>query len=175
MDFTDDLPLLYSAYEQLQMKTTSVAAVSAALGINTHKDKSKILKFNMENTNPVAFDGEALEGVETFMYLDSIIIDEQGGSDANVKAAVVSLVKDQLNAQTLAIGDGANDVNMIQVANVGIGINSGEEGMQAVMASDFAISRFYLLKQLLLVHGHWCYDKLAHASLYLFYKDADSM
>ncbi|CAH8540005.1 unnamed protein product [Schistosoma haematobium] len=88
------------------------------------------------------------------------------------KAAVVSLVKDQLNAQTLAIGDGANDVNMIQVANVGIGINSGEEGMQAVMASDFAISRFYLLKQLLLVHGHWCYDKLAHASLYLFYKDA---
>ncbi|CAI2727712.1 unnamed protein product [Schistosoma spindalis] len=88
------------------------------------------------------------------------------------KAAVVSLVKHELNAQTLAIGDGANDVNMIQVANVGIGINSGEEGMQAVMASDFAISRFYLLKQLLLVHGHWCYDKLAHASLYLFYKDA---
>ncbi|CAH8538603.1 unnamed protein product [Schistosoma rodhaini] len=88
------------------------------------------------------------------------------------KAAVVCLVKDELNAQTLAIGDGANDVNMIQVANVGIGINSGEEGMQAVMASDFAISRFYLLKRLLLVHGHCCYDKLAHASLYLFYKDA---
>ncbi|KAK4471173.1 hypothetical protein MN116_005566 [Schistosoma mekongi] len=61
---------------------------------------------------------------------------------------------------------------MIQVANVGIAINSGEEGMQAVMASDFAISQFRYLKQLLLVHGHCCYDKLAHTSLYLFYKDA---
>ncbi|CAH8297030.1 unnamed protein product, partial [Schistosoma turkestanicum] len=88
------------------------------------------------------------------------------------KAAIVCLIKDELNVQTLAIGDGANDVNMIQVANVGIGINSGEEGMQAVMASDFAISRFQFLKQLLLVHGHCCYDKLAHTSLYLFYKDA---
>ncbi|KAH8874907.1 putative phospholipid-transporting ATPase VD [Schistosoma japonicum] len=87
-------------------------------------------------------------------------------------AAVVSLVKNELNVHTLAIGDGANDVNMIQVANVGIGINSGEEGMQAVMASDFAISQFRYLKQLLLVHGHCCYDKLAHTSLYLFYKDA---
>ncbi|TNN12765.1 putative phospholipid-transporting ATPase VB [Schistosoma japonicum] len=88
------------------------------------------------------------------------------------KAAVVTLVKNELNVHTLAIGDGANDVNMIQVANVGIGINSGEEGMQAVMASDFAISQFRYLKQLLLVHGHCCYDKLAHTSLYLFYKDA---
>ncbi|CAH8845869.1 unnamed protein product [Trichobilharzia szidati] len=88
------------------------------------------------------------------------------------KAAVVSLVKDELNVQTLAIGDGANDVNMIRVANVGIGISGGEEGMQAVMASDFAISRFAYLKRLLLVHGHCCYDKLANASLYLFYKDA---
>ncbi|VDQ02852.1 unnamed protein product [Trichobilharzia regenti] len=81
-------------------------------------------------------------------------------------------LKDELNVQTLAIGDGANDVNMIRVANVGIGISGGEEGMQAVMASDFAISRFAYLKRLLLVHGHCCYDKLANASLYLFYKDA---
>ncbi|CAH8533182.1 unnamed protein product [Heterobilharzia americana] len=88
------------------------------------------------------------------------------------KAAIVTLVKDELNVQTLAVGDGANDVNMIRVANVGIGITGGQEGMQAVMASDFGISQFCFLKQLLLVHGHCCYDKLAHASLYLFYKNA---
>ncbi|VDP90892.1 unnamed protein product [Echinostoma caproni] len=86
---------------------------------------------------------------------------------------VVSLVKDGLKVQTLAIGDGANDVNMIQVANVGVGIG-GQEGMQAVMASDFAITRFAFLERLVIVHGHMCYDKLAHTALYLFYKDAVS-
>ena len=66
-------------------------------------------------------------------------------------------------------GDGANDVSMIQVADIGIGI-SGQEGMQAVMASDFAISRFMFLQRLLLVHGHWCYCRLARFSSFMFYK-----
>jgi magnesium-transporting ATPase (P-type) len=70
-------------------------------------------------------------------------------------------------------GDGANDVSMIQTADVGIGI-SGQEGMQAVMASDFAISRFKYLERLLLVHGHWCYDRLSRMVLYFFYKNAVS-
>ncbi|CAL8076273.1 unnamed protein product [Calicophoron daubneyi] len=91
-------------------------------------------------------------------------------STPSQKAAVVKLVKDGLNARTLAIGDGANDVHMIQVANVGVGIG-GKEGMQAVMASDFGITQFRFLERLLIVHGHSCYDKLAHTALYLFYKD----
>ena len=70
-------------------------------------------------------------------------------------------------------GDGANDVSMIQTADVGIGI-SGAEGMQAVMASDFAIPRFSFLLRLLLVHGHWCYDRLARMVLYFFFKNAVS-
>ena len=74
---------------------------------------------------------------------------------------------------TLAIGDGANDVSMIQMADVGVGI-SGQEGMQAVMSSDFAIARFKFLAPLLLVHGHWCYDRLAKMFLYFFYKNAVS-
>jgi phospholipid-translocating ATPase len=52
----------------------------------------------------------------------------------------VQIAKQELGVHTLAIGDGANDVSMIQTADVGIGI-SGMEGMQAVMASDFAISK----------------------------------
>ncbi|XP_014066505.2 phospholipid-transporting ATPase VD isoform X1 [Salmo salar] len=86
------------------------------------------------------------------------------------KSHVVQLVRDQLRVMTLAIGDGANDVSMIQVADVGIGI-SGQEGMQAVMSSDFAISRFKHLRKLLLVHGHWCYTRLANMILYFFYKN----
>lgn len=83
----------------------------------------------------------------------------------------MELVKHELGVQTLAIGDGANDVNMIQCADVGIGI-SGQEGMQASRASDFAITQFRYLRRLLLVHGHWCYEKLARFALYMFYKDA---
>ncbi|KAK7061038.1 hypothetical protein VNI00_000773 [Paramarasmius palmivorus] len=74
------------------------------------------------------------------------------------KALVVKLVKDGLEAMTLAIGDGANDVSMIQAADVGVGI-SGEEGLQAVNSSDYAIAQFRYLKKLLLVHGHWSYAR----------------
>lgn len=73
--------------------------------------------------------------------------------------------------RTLAIGDGANDVSMIQIADVGVGI-FGHEGTQAVMAADFAISRFSMLSRLLLLHGHWCYDRLSRMILYFFYENA---
>nr|XP_056711067.1 phospholipid-transporting ATPase VD [Euleptes europaea] len=86
------------------------------------------------------------------------------------KSQLVKLVRKELKVMTLAVGDGANDVSMIQVADVGIGI-SGQEGMQAVMASDFAISQFKHLNKLLLVHGHWCYTRLANMVLYFFYKN----
>ena len=74
------------------------------------------------------------------------------------KALVVRLVKDGLKCMTLAIGDGANDVSMIQAADVGVGI-SGEEGLQAVNSSDYAIAQFRFLKRLILVHGHWSYAR----------------
>ncbi|XP_043253497.1 phospholipid-transporting ATPase VD [Colletes gigas] len=87
------------------------------------------------------------------------------------KAYIVRIVKEQLGMRTLAIGDGANDVSMIQTADVGVGI-SGNEGTQAVMAADFAITRFSMLSRLLLLHGHWCYDRLSRMILYFFYKNA---
>ncbi|KAM3968099.1 LOW QUALITY PROTEIN: phospholipid-transporting ATPase VD [Aphomia sociella] len=87
------------------------------------------------------------------------------------KAYIVRAVKEELCVTTLAIGDGANDVSMIQTADVGVGL-SGQEGRQAVMASDFALSRFKFIERLLLVHGHWCYDRLARMILYFFLKNA---
>jgi len=46
-----------------------------------------------------------------------------------------------MKCTTLAIGDGANDVSMIQSADVGIGI-AGHEGLQAARSSDYAIGQF---------------------------------
>ncbi|KAJ3295872.1 hypothetical protein HDU79_008224 [Rhizoclosmatium sp. JEL0117] len=87
------------------------------------------------------------------------------------KARVVSLVRKGLGAMCLAIGDGANDVSMIQEADIGIGI-SGKEGMQAVMASDYAIAQFRFLGKLLLVHGRWGYIRTAEIIFNYFYKNA---
>lgn len=80
---------------------------------------------------------------------------------------VTSLVKKGARKITLSIGDGANDVSMIQAAHVGVGI-SGLEGMQAVMASDFAIAQFRFLTDLLLVHGRWSYLRLCKVGLSLY-------
>jgi P-type E1-E2 ATPase len=59
------------------------------------------------------------------------------------KAQIVRLIKDNLGVMCLAIGDGANDVSMIQAADIGVGI-SGEEGLQAVNSSDYAIAQVRL-------------------------------
>jgi phospholipid-translocating ATPase len=85
------------------------------------------------------------------------------------KAAVVKLVKHGLNCLTLSIGDGANDVAMIQEAHVGVGI-AGEEGRAAVMSSDYAIGQFRFLTRLVLVHGRWSYRRLAETIANFFYK-----
>uniref|UniRef100_J3LND5 Phospholipid-transporting ATPase n=1 Tax=Oryza brachyantha TaxID=4533 RepID=J3LND5_ORYBR len=87
------------------------------------------------------------------------------------KAGIVDLIKKRTSDMTLAIGDGANDVSMIQMADVGIGI-SGQEGRQAVMASDFAMGQFRFLVPLLLVHGHWNYQRMGYMILYNFYRNA---
>ncbi|CDF90584.1 ZYBA0S07-04434g1_1 [Zygosaccharomyces bailii CLIB 213] len=86
------------------------------------------------------------------------------------KALVVKMVKRKTSSLLLAIGDGANDVSMIQAAHVGVGI-SGKEGMQAARSADFAIGQFKYLKKLLLVHGSWSYQRISVAILYSFYKN----
>lgn len=86
------------------------------------------------------------------------------------KAAVVEMVKRGLDVMTLSIGDGANDVAMIQEADVGVGI-AGEEGRQAVMSSDYAIGQFRFLTRLVLVHGRWSYRRLAETIANFFYKN----
>uniref|UniRef100_A0A3Q3M8J2 Phospholipid-transporting ATPase n=1 Tax=Labrus bergylta TaxID=56723 RepID=A0A3Q3M8J2_9LABR len=86
------------------------------------------------------------------------------------KAQVVELVKKYKKAVTLAIGDGANDVSMIKAAHIGVGI-SGQEGMQAVLSSDYSFAQFRFLQRLLLVHGRWSYLRMCKFLRYFFYKN----
>ncbi|XP_018431730.1 PREDICTED: phospholipid-transporting ATPase IC-like [Nanorana parkeri] len=86
------------------------------------------------------------------------------------KAMVVDLVKKYKKAITLSIGDGANDVSMIKTAHIGVGI-SGQEGMQAVMSSDYSFAQFRYLQRLILVHGRWSYIRMCKFLSYFFYKN----
>ncbi|GJJ70728.1 phospholipid-translocating ATPase [Entomortierella parvispora] len=86
------------------------------------------------------------------------------------KALVVELIRRGKKTVCLAIGDGANDVSMIQAANIGVGI-AGQEGMQAAMASDYSITQFRFIRKLVLVHGHWGYMRIAEMILNFFFKN----
>lgn len=87
------------------------------------------------------------------------------------KAEVVKLIKDDdMEAITLAIGDGANDVSMILEAHIGVGLY-GNEGMRAVQSGDYALGEFQFLWRLILVHGRWAYIRNCDLILYFFYKN----
>lgn len=87
------------------------------------------------------------------------------------KALVVKLVKKHRKESILlAIGDGANDVSMIQAAHIGVGI-SGMEGLQAARSADVSIAQFRYLRKLLLVHGAWSYHRVSKTILFSFYKN----
>ncbi|KAK1144179.1 drs2 neo1 protein [Aspergillus melleus] len=87
------------------------------------------------------------------------------------KAFLVKSIRTQVkDSVTLAIGDGANDIAMIQEAHVGIGI-TGKEGLQAARISDYSIAQFRFLLKLLLVHGRWNYMRACKYTLGTFWKE----
>jgi phospholipid-translocating ATPase len=89
---------------------------------------------------------------ELAVLIDSVICCR---ASPNQKATLVKGIRDtDPSCVTLAIGDGANDIAMIQASHVGIGI-SGREGLQAARVADYSIAQFRFLQRLLLVHGHW--------------------
>lgn len=87
------------------------------------------------------------------------------------KAAMVSAVRKlQKKAVTLAIGDGANDIAMLQSADIGVGI-TGKEGLQAARSADYAVAQFRFILKLLLVHGRYNYVRTSKFVLCTFYKE----
>lgn len=87
------------------------------------------------------------------------------------KAQLVGSVRKRVpGSVTLAVGDGANDIAMIQEAQIGIGI-TGKEGLQAARSSDYSIAQFRFLQRLLLVHGRWNYVRTCKYVLGTLWKE----
>ncbi|EPX74659.1 P-type ATPase [Schizosaccharomyces octosporus yFS286] len=106
--------------------------------------------------------------INTAVKVDSVICCRASPMQ---KAFMVKSVRENIDsAVTLAVGDGANDIAMIQEAHVGIGI-AGLEGLQAARSSDFSIARFKFLIKLLFCHGRWNYVRLSKYILGTFYKE----
>ena len=127
----------------------------------------------------VVIDGQTLSGIEseetlaTLFYelllrVDSVICCRASPCQ---KAAMVKMIRHKVRgSMTLAIGDGGNDIAMIQEAHVGVGI-SGKEGLQAARVADYSIAQFRFLQRLLFVHGHWNYIRTAKYMLLTFWKE----
>lgn len=94
---------------------------------------------------------EALDIVEKVLLAAKAVVIYR--ASPSQKADVVNFIKARAKGKmTLAIGDGANDVNMIQSAHIGVGIK-GKEGNQASMFADYSIPEFRGLRRLLFWHG----------------------
>uniref|UniRef100_A0A4W6E5M5 Phospholipid-transporting ATPase n=1 Tax=Lates calcarifer TaxID=8187 RepID=A0A4W6E5M5_LATCA len=85
------------------------------------------------------------------------------------KAQIVKLLQQHTANRTCAIGDGGNDVSMIQAAHCGIGIE-GKEGKQASLAADFSITQFKHIGRLLMVHGRNSYKRSAALGQFVMHR-----
>jgi phospholipid-translocating ATPase len=127
----------------------------------------------------VVIEGQTLTNIEDNEELSSAFYDLLIRADSVIccraspsqKATMVKAIRRKVpKSVTLAIGDGGNDISMIQEAHVGVGI-SGKEGLQAARVADFSIAQFRFLQRLLLVHGHWNYIRTAKNILWTFWKE----
>lgn len=127
----------------------------------------------------VVVDGATLSAIDEDMTIMSVFISLGVKADSVIccraspsqKASLVGRVRNLKKGEvTLAIGDGANDIAMIQNADVGVGI-TGKEGLQAARVSDYSIARFRFLQKLLFVHGRYNYVRTSKFVLGTFYKE----
>ncbi|CDK27470.1 unnamed protein product [Kuraishia capsulata CBS 1993] len=127
----------------------------------------------------VVVDGSTLSEIESDLTTMTVFVELGVKADSVIccraspsqKATMVSYVRRYNTSKvTLAIGDGANDIAMIQSADIGVGI-TGKEGFQAARASDYSIAQFRYLLKLLLVHGRYNYERTSKFVLCTFYKE----
>jgi phospholipid-translocating ATPase len=161
----------YSAVTILDHETGQVEQRIAAtiLDINNSKVAHSVVVVDGQTLTLIEED-EYLRGLfyELAVLADSVICCRASPSQ---KAGLVSAVRKRVkHSITLAIGDGANDIAMIQEAHVGIGI-TGKEGLQAARTSDYSIAQFRFLVKLLLVHGRWNYIRICKYTVGTFWKE----
>uniref|UniRef100_A0A3B4T7E9 Phospholipid-transporting ATPase n=1 Tax=Seriola dumerili TaxID=41447 RepID=A0A3B4T7E9_SERDU len=165
---TDDMQLHYGedVNEQLRIRQANRRNEPAAFGRRKQKPADPFFRQPGKNALVIT-GGWLIDFVDMACECEAVICCRVTPKQ---KANVVSLVKKYKKAVTLSIGDGANDVNMIKTADIGVGI-SGQEGMQAVMSSDYAFAQFRYLQRLLLVHGRWSYIRMCKFLRFFFYKN----
>ena len=127
----------------------------------------------------VVVDGQTLTMIDSdpshqSLFFDLVILADSViccRASPSQKAGLVKTIRRKMKKKvTLAIGDGANDIAMIQEAHVGIGI-TGKEGLQAARTSDYSIAQFRFLTKLLLVHGRWNYIRTCKYTVGTFWKE----
>mmetsp|Transcript_48061 Transcript_48061/g.93881 ORF Transcript_48061/g.93881 Transcript_48061/m.93881 type:complete len:1668 (+) Transcript_48061:47-5050(+) len=191
----DEERLSMSTIDVEKTENTKATIFEKLFSVDRDVRHGNLSKHNTESLGPTSFHEEqsssqknamVIEGSALYSFLGDPVMEEMLFSVASQcssviacrvspkqKAELVGLVHDYVSPTpvTLSIGDGANDVGMIQRAQIGVGI-SGLEGQQAVNASDFSIAQFRFLETLLLVHGRWNFMRMSKVVLYSFYKNA---
>ncbi|KAL8674999.1 MAG: hypothetical protein Q9168_000593 [Polycauliona sp. 1 TL-2023] len=152
-----------------EMEEVSQRIAAATLDINRGQVAHSVVVIDGQTLGRV----EADHVVKQLFFELAALVDTMicaRASPANKASLVHAVRKKVKNAITLAIGDGANDIAMIQEAHVGIGI-TGKEGLQAARTSDYSIAQFRFLLRLLLVHGRWNYVRTCKYTLGTFWKE----
>jgi len=131
--------------------------------------------FHRKNDCPLIIRGEDLEVVLKFYSKEFMEIACHCPAvvccrcSPTQKAEVVRLIQTHTKKRTCAVGDGGNDVSMIQTADVGVGI-VGKEGQQASLAADFSIMQFSHIYRLILLHGRYSYKRSATLSQFIIHR-----
>ena len=153
-----------SLYRQICEFNAKVKTIGKSRDVVVVVGGEQLRKITKENKEKKLID-------EFFSLVEDIAVVLACRVSPKQKAEIVKLIKNKhKDLTTLAIGDGANDVNMITAAHIGIGI-SGLEGQQAARAADYSIGQFRFLKNLLFVHGREAYRRNSYLILYMFYKN----
>ncbi|WEW61723.1 drs2 neo1 protein [Emydomyces testavorans] len=160
---------------------SSVVIIDKATGNVEETITSTLTDIQLGNVahSVIVVDGQTLSLIQADPVLQALFFDLAILADSVIccraspkqKAFLVKSIRERVNKSiTLAIGDGANDIAMIQEAHVGIGI-TGKEGLQAARISDYSIAQFRFLLKLLLVHGRWNYIRVCKYTLGTFWKE----
>ena len=139
------------------------------------EEKLKYLKEILPDSTTLVVDGESIEIILT--SLRPLFIDAINSCNSILfcrctpkqKSKIVKTFKKYFFKKVLAIGDGGNDVSMLKVADIGIGLE-GKEGMQASLASDFSITDFQDLKTLLFWFGRNSYINTSKISIFTIHR-----
>ena len=171
-----------------KVETATCIAISAGLKHKTQKFKflkeirdkdtiEKAINEGNESSTCLVIDGTTLDTCFKTEYLEHKFIDFASKCPAVLvcrcsptqKAIITRRMKEYCSKTVASVGDGGNDVAMIQESNVGIGI-VGKEGLQASLAADFSITQFSHLRELVLWHGRLSYKRTAALSQFVIHR-----